>query len=71
MMVGFRSLVFTYPMTYFDSDEHTEDLLDIHEEEIARLKEERRSKAPLLVSIRKYYQICEEQKELEVGLPIT
>ncbi len=49
-------------------DEHTEDLLVIHEEHIARLKEERRSKAPILMSIRKYFQICQEQKELEVRL---
>jgi Ase1/PRC1/MAP65 family protein len=47
-------------------DVHSEDLLTIHEEEIARLKEERRSKAPILVSIRKYFQICNEQKQLEV-----
>jgi Ase1/PRC1/MAP65 family protein len=47
-------------------DVHSEDLLTIHEEEIARLKEERRSKAPILVSIRKYFQICDEQRQLEV-----
>ncbi|PVF98682.1 hypothetical protein CPB86DRAFT_814523 [Serendipita vermifera] len=51
----------------FHDDEHTEDLLNIHEEEIARLKEERRSKAPILVSIRKYYQVCDEQKQLEAS----
>jgi Microtubule associated protein (MAP65/ASE1 family). len=46
------------------SDEHTEELLIIHEEEIKRLKEERRMKAPLLASIKKYFDICEEEKEL-------
>ncbi|KAF8066744.1 microtubule associated protein [Lyophyllum atratum] len=45
-------------------DEHTEELLTIHEEEIRRLKEERRQKAPLLASIKKYFDICEEEKEL-------
>ena len=45
-------------------EEHTEELLTIHEEEIKRLKEERRLKAPLLAQIRKYFDICEEEKEL-------
>lgn len=45
-------------------DEHTEELLTIHEDEIRRLKEERRMKAPLLASIKKYFDICEEEKEL-------
>ncbi|KAL0958711.1 hypothetical protein HGRIS_014041 [Hohenbuehelia grisea] len=48
----------------FADDEFTEDLLTIHEEEISRLKEEHRLKAPLLASIKKYFQICEEEKEL-------
>ena len=45
-------------------DEFTEELLTIHEDEIRRLKEERRNKAPLLASIKKYLEICEEEKEL-------
>ncbi len=36
----------------------------IHEEEIKRLKEEKRMKAPLLAGIKKYFEICEEEKEL-------
>lgn len=48
----------------FVDDEHTEELLTIHEDEIRRLKEERRVKAPLLANIRKYFEICEEEKEL-------
>jgi Ase1/PRC1/MAP65 family protein len=48
----------------FISDEHTEELLSIHEEEIMRLKDERRMKAPLLAAIKKYFEICEEEKEL-------
>ncbi|KIJ16234.1 hypothetical protein PAXINDRAFT_114030 [Paxillus involutus ATCC 200175] len=48
----------------FADDEHTEDLLSQHEHEIARLKAEVRLKAPLLTSIRKYFEICEEEKEL-------
>ncbi|KAL6303787.1 microtubule associated protein-domain-containing protein, partial [Sparassis latifolia] len=48
---------------FFD-DEHTEELLAIHEEEIRRLKEERRAKGPLLAAIRKYFEICEDEKEL-------
>ena len=31
---------------------------------IQRLKDERRQKAPLLASIKKYFEICEEEKEL-------
>ncbi|KAF9223144.1 hypothetical protein BS17DRAFT_782435 [Gyrodon lividus] len=49
----------------FADDEHTEDLLCQHEHEIARLKTEVRLKTPLLTSIRKYFDICEEEKELE------
>ncbi|KAF8632656.1 hypothetical protein AX17_004789 [Amanita inopinata Kibby_2008] len=48
----------------FADDEHTEELLTIHEDEIRRLKEERRAKAPLLASIKKYFEICGEEKEL-------
>ncbi|KAF9269834.1 hypothetical protein L218DRAFT_916334 [Marasmius fiardii PR-910] len=48
----------------FVDDEHTEELLLIHEEEIRKLKEEKRIKAPLLANIRKYFDICEEEKEL-------
>jgi hypothetical protein len=51
-------------LTQFEIDEHTEELLSIHEEEIKRLKEERRMKAPLLANIKKYFEICEEEKEL-------
>ena len=53
-------LTFVYSLL----DEYTEDLLTVHEEEIKRLKEEKRKKAPLLASIRKYFEICEEEKEL-------
>lgn len=45
-------------------DEHTEELLSLHEEEIRRLKDERRLKGPLLSSIKKYFDICEDEKEL-------
>ncbi|KAG6837397.1 hypothetical protein H0H93_010015 [Arthromyces matolae] len=51
----------------FADDEHTEELLTIHEDEIRRLKEERRLKAPLLASIKKYFDICEEEKELDAA----
>ncbi|KAJ7472345.1 microtubule associated protein [Mycena galericulata] len=50
-------------MPFFD-DEHTEELLTIHEDEIRRLKEEKRMKAPLLAGIKRYFDICEEEKEL-------
>ena len=39
-------------------------MLTLHEDEIKRLREERRLKAPLLASIKKYFQICDEEKEL-------
>ncbi|KAH8103389.1 microtubule associated protein-domain-containing protein [Cristinia sonorae] len=48
----------------FADDEHTEELLSIHEEEIRRLKEDRKMKGPLLNSIKKYFDICEDEKEL-------
>jgi len=48
-----------------NTDEHTEDLLSQHEHEIARLKAEVQLKMPLLTLIRKYIEICEENKELE------
>ena len=46
------------------SDEHTEELLALHEDEIMRLKEERKLKGSLLVSIKKYFDILEDEKEL-------
>ncbi|KAF9067284.1 microtubule associated protein-domain-containing protein [Rhodocollybia butyracea] len=51
----------------FVDDEHTEELLLIHEEEVRKLKEEKRIKAPLLAGIKKYFEICEEEKELAVA----
>ncbi|KAG6833143.1 hypothetical protein H0H87_010857 [Tephrocybe sp. NHM501043] len=51
----------------FADDEYTEELLTIHEDEIRRLKEERRLKAPLLANIKKYFDICEEEKELDAA----
>ncbi|KAH7874461.1 microtubule associated protein-domain-containing protein [Lentinula edodes] len=51
----------------FVDDEHTEELLLIHEEEVRKLKEEKRIKAPFLASIKKYFDICEEEKELAVA----
>jgi hypothetical protein len=45
-------------------DEHTEELLVIHEDEITRLKDERKLKGPLLLSIKKYFDIAEDEKEL-------
>ncbi|KAI0700321.1 microtubule associated protein-domain-containing protein [Cytidiella melzeri] len=48
----------------FADDEHTEELLSIHEEEVRRLKEERRLKGSLLTNIRKYFDICQEEKDL-------
>ena len=50
-------------------DEHTEELLARHEEEILRLKDERLIKGPLLASITKYFDICEEEKQLTVCCP--
>ena len=49
------------------SGDYNEELLTLHEDEIRRLKEERRSKAPLLASVRKYFDICEEEKELAMS----
>ena len=53
-----------YINVFFCSDEHTEDLLAIHEEEIRRLKEERKLKGSLLKSIQKYFDICQDEKDL-------
>ncbi|KAF7303775.1 hypothetical protein MIND_00607100 [Mycena indigotica] len=61
LMVGDEERKDWFP--FFD-DEHTEDLLTTHEDEIKRLKEEKRVKAPLLASIKRYFDICEEEKEL-------
>lgn len=36
----------------------------LHEEEIARLKDERRTKAPLLAAVRRWLAICDEEREL-------
>ncbi|KAJ3486631.1 hypothetical protein NLI96_g4098 [Meripilus lineatus] len=48
----------------FADDEHTEELLDLHEAEVERLKEERKLKGPLLTSVKKYFDICQDEKEL-------
>ncbi|KAH6874232.1 microtubule associated protein-domain-containing protein [Coprinopsis sp. MPI-PUGE-AT-0042] len=48
----------------FADDDFTEELLSVHEAEIRKLREERGLKAPLLASIKKYFKICEEEKEL-------
>ncbi|KAJ7768251.1 microtubule associated protein-domain-containing protein [Mycena metata] len=61
LMVGEEERMGWIP--YYD-DEHTEELLTIHEDEIRRLKEEKRMKAPLLAGIKRYFDICEEEKEL-------
>ncbi len=45
--------------------DYTEDLLTNHEEEIRRLKEDRELKEGLLGKVKKYFEICDEQKELE------
>ena len=45
-------------------DEYTEDLLTVHEDEIKRLKDEKRIKGPLLANIKKYFEICQEEKDL-------
>lgn len=63
---GFQNLLLT-DISDMRTDENTEELLTIHEDEIRRLKEERRLKAPLLASIRKYFDICEEEKELALA----
>ena len=66
-MVGvlFRlELIFDADDFFCFLDEFTEELLTIHEDEIKRLKEERRMKAPLLAGIKKYFDICGEEKEL-------
>ena len=51
-------------ISFLDLDEFTEELLTIHEDEIKRLKEDRRIKAPLLSSVKKYFEICDEEREL-------
>jgi protein regulator of cytokinesis 1 len=53
-------------LSLFDGylDEYTEELLTVHEDEIKRLKEERRIKGPLLANIKKYFEICQEEKDL-------
>ncbi|KAG8904581.1 hypothetical protein FRB99_001544 [Tulasnella sp. 403] len=48
----------------FVDDEFTEELLARHEEEINRLKEEKRIKAPILAALSKYYEICDDERAL-------
>ena len=62
-MVGISLYTFEAVLTCL-ADEHTEELLCIHEAEIKRLKDERRLKGPLLASVKKYFDICEDEKEL-------
>ncbi|KAG8945513.1 hypothetical protein FRC04_000716 [Tulasnella sp. 424] len=48
----------------YQDDEFSEELLARHEEEISRLKEERRIKGPLLASINKYFDVLNDEKKL-------
>jgi hypothetical protein len=48
----------------FGLDDHTEELLAIHEEEIRKLKAERREMAPMLTNVNKYFEVCDVEKEL-------
>ncbi|EIW75642.1 hypothetical protein CONPUDRAFT_77281 [Coniophora puteana RWD-64-598 SS2] len=48
----------------FWDDEPTTELLTQHEQLIGSLKAELKLKLPLLTSVRKYFDICEEEKEL-------
>ncbi|PCH37199.1 hypothetical protein WOLCODRAFT_140758 [Wolfiporia cocos MD-104 SS10] len=48
----------------FADDEYTEELLEVHQEEIQRLETEKRLKGPLLTKVKKYLDVCEDEKEL-------
>jgi Ase1/PRC1/MAP65 family protein len=48
------------------TDEHTEELLVLHERELERLRMELKSKSRILTAVKKYIEICEEEKELAV-----
>ena len=61
LCVGFQSA--TSDST---ADEHSEDLLAVHEAEIARLKDERLTKAPVLTLLQKWEAVCEEGRQLAV-----
>ncbi|EJT99586.1 hypothetical protein DACRYDRAFT_117795 [Dacryopinax primogenitus] len=51
----------------FYDDDHTEELLVRHETEIERLREEEMDKQPILSHVQKYFQLCDEERELEVA----
>ncbi|KZO94497.1 hypothetical protein CALVIDRAFT_538955 [Calocera viscosa TUFC12733] len=51
---------------FFDED-HSEELLTRHESEIERLRTEREEKAPILTHVQKYFQLCDEERELEAA----
>lgn len=44
------------------ADEHTEELLERHEMEIVRLKELMKRKEPILGQVKKWFEICAEEK---------
>ncbi|KAG8935183.1 hypothetical protein FRC01_007416 [Tulasnella sp. 417] len=48
----------------YQDDEFSEELLARHDEEIARLKEERRIKGPILATINKYFDVRNDEKQL-------
>jgi protein regulator of cytokinesis 1 len=47
-------------------DDHSEELLILHEQELERLRAELKTKARLLAAVKKYKEICEEEHELAV-----
>ncbi|KAH7104384.1 microtubule associated protein-domain-containing protein [Auriculariales sp. MPI-PUGE-AT-0066] len=48
-------------------DNYSEDLLTEHEAEIARLKDERLTKAPVLTLFKKWHAVCEEGRQLALS----
>ncbi|KZT54876.1 hypothetical protein CALCODRAFT_485197 [Calocera cornea HHB12733] len=50
-----------------EDHDHSEELLTRHEDEIERLRAERAEKAPILSHVQKYFQLCDEERELEAA----
>ncbi|KDN52630.1 hypothetical protein K437DRAFT_254032 [Tilletiaria anomala UBC 951] len=55
----------SFPQCFVDSEGSTEEALALHEEAIVRLAHEVKTKEPVLQAIRRYQELCDEEKQME------
>ena len=62
-----NDMTFTYPRTLDEEEEQDpEALLNKHDLEVARLKDEKRSKVHILQFVKKYFELLDDERALAV-----